>query len=83
MEPQKTHQEVSHAQPKLLLTRSDLKDMGINLSNSSLLRAEARGAFPKRLRISPATVCWDSSEVYAWLESRRAERATWHYASAK
>lgn len=70
-------------QSKVLLSRSDLKQLGITLSNSSLLRAEARGRFPRRLRLSPATVCWDRAEVCAWLESRRAERATWHYASAE
>ncbi|WP_246139547.1 helix-turn-helix transcriptional regulator [Phaeobacter marinintestinus] len=54
--------------------------MGIKLSNSSLLRAEARGAFPRRLRISAATVCWDRAEVNAWLQARKSERATWQYA---
>lgn len=68
------------AQAKVLLTRADLHGMGIKLSNSSLLRAESRGAFPRRLRISPATVCWDRAEVNAWLEARKSERATWHYA---
>jgi predicted DNA-binding transcriptional regulator AlpA len=83
--PQGTEQTHQRENPKskVLLSRSDLKDLGITLSNSSLLRAEARGSFPRRLRLSPATVCWDRAEVYAWLDSRRAERATWHYASAE
>jgi len=67
-------------QAKVLLTRADLHCMGIKLSNSSLLRAESRGAFPRRLRISPGTVCWDRAEVDSWLESKKSERATWHYA---
>lgn len=67
-------------QAKVLLTRADLHRMGIKLSNSSLLRAESRGAFPRRLRISPASVCWDRAEVDSWLESKRSERATWQYA---
>ena len=70
-------------QPTVLLSRSDLKNLGIKLSNSSLLRAEARGAFPRRLRLSPATVCWDRTEVAEWLECRKAERADWHYADAR
>ncbi len=65
---------------KVLLTRADLNRMGIGLSNSSLLRAEARGKFPRRLRISPATVCWDRAEIENWLEARKSERATWCYA---
>ncbi|WP_300012423.1 AlpA family transcriptional regulator [uncultured Roseobacter sp.] len=73
----------THPQPLVLLSRSDLKNLGITLSNSSLLRAEARGAFPRRLRPSPATVCWDRAEVAEWLERRKAERADWHYADAR
>lgn len=82
--PQGTEQTHQHENPKskVLLSRSDLRDLGITLSNSSLLRAEARGSFPRRLRLSPATVCWDSNEVAEWLESRKAERADWHYADA-
>lgn len=80
MEPKTTLQEDAHNEPKVLLTRSDLHSMGIKLSNASLLRAESRGAFPRRLRISPATVCWDRAEVNAWIEARKSERATWHYA---
>lgn len=74
--------KADHDQAKVLLTRADLQCMGIKLSNSSLLRAESRGAFPRRLRISPATVCWDRAEIESWLETKKSERATWHYADA-
>lgn len=80
MEPKTAPKEDNDNNLKVLLTRSDLHNMGIKLSNSSLLRAESRGAFPRRMRISPATVCWDRAEVSAWLEARKSERATWHYA---
>ena len=83
MEPKQNTGENTPNQPKVLLTRSDLQSMGVNLSNSSLLRAEARGAFPRRLRLSPAKVCWDRAEVAEWLERRKAERANWHYADAR
>ena len=79
-EPTPDDKNADSAQAKILLTRTDLRCMGIKLSNSSLLRAEARGAFPRRLRISAATVCWDRAEVNAWLEARKSERATWQYA---
>ncbi len=80
MEPKTTLQEDARNDPKVLLARSDLHRMGIKLSNSSLLRAESRGAFPRRLRISPATVCWDRAEIESWLQARKSERATWQYA---
>ena len=83
MEPKQSLRGDISKQPKVLLTRSDLQSMGVNLSNSSLLRAEARGAFPRRLRLSPAKVCWDRAEVDEWLERRKAERADWHYADAR
>lgn len=81
--PERKNAKEPHVQPTVLLSRSDLKSLGITLSNSSLLRAEARGAFPRRLRLTPAKVCWDSAEVAEWLERRKAERANWHYADAR
>lgn len=67
---------------KLLLSRADLRALGIWQSNSTLLRAEARGKFPRRIRLAGASVCWDHGEVMAWIEDRKAERAHWHYADA-
>ena len=41
---------------KILLTRSDLPRLGLNLSPSTLLRLEAAGQFPKRVRIGAHSV---------------------------
>lgn len=65
---------------RILLSRANLKTIGIRLSNSQLLRLEALGRFPRRIRISAATVCWDRAEIAEWLEARMTERAHWHYA---
>ena len=67
---------------KLLLSRADLKALGIWQSNSTLLRLEAVGRFPRRLRLAGASVCWDRAELMAWIEARKAERADFHYADA-
>lgn len=67
---------------KILLSRADLKALGIWQSNSTLLRLEADGRFPRRLRLASASVCWDRDELMAWIEARKAERAAWHYADA-
>ena len=72
----------SIAAHQLLLTRADLKSLGIRFSNATLLRLEAAKRFPRRLRLSGASVCWDHDEVMAWVEARKAERAGWHYADA-
>ena len=64
----------------LLVTRDDLKRMGITLSNTTLLRLEARGRFPRRVRIGGTTVAWLMSELSEWLAERAEERARTHYA---
>jgi predicted DNA-binding transcriptional regulator AlpA len=69
-------------QQKLLLSRADLRSLGIWQSNSTLLRAEARGKFPRRIRLAGVSVCWDRAEVIDWIDARKAERANWHYADA-
>lgn len=67
---------------KILLSRFDLKEMGIWQSNSTLLRLEQADRFPKRIRLSSSCVCWDREEIEMWIETRKAERADWHYADA-
>lgn len=68
---------------KVILTRADLKALGIWQSNTTLLRHELAGRFPKRLRIGGTAVCWDRAEISAWIDARRAERAHHHYADPK
>lgn len=65
---------------KRLATRADLKRMGITLSNTTLLRLEARGRFPRRVRIGGTSVAWLMSELNDWLSERAEERARTHYA---
>ncbi len=51
------------------------------LSDSSIDRQEAKGEFPRRVRIGANSIAWFEDEVIAWLESRerggvkRPERA--------
>lgn len=61
---------------KLLLAREDLPRLGLNLSPSTLLRLEAAGKFPKRIRIGAHSVAWLASEIYAHIEALAAERET-------
>lgn len=65
---------------KTLATRNDLKIMGINASNTTLLRWEARGRFPRRIRMAGTSVAWFLSEIEGWLADRAEERARTHYA---
>jgi len=58
-----------------LLTRNDLKRLGISLSNTQLIRLERDGRFPRRVYLTPARVVWLESEILEWIEARAAERA--------
>jgi prophage regulatory protein len=53
--------------------RIDLRRRGIKLANSTLLRLEAKGAFPARLRLGK-TVMWSSEEVDQHIEKMRHAR---------
>lgn len=65
---------------KALATRADLKRLGITVSNSTLLRWEQRGRFPRRIRMAGTSVAWLLSEIEDWLAERADERARTHYA---
>lgn len=69
--------------PKILFLRADLRRLGISVSNSTLLRWEAAGRFPRRIRMGGTSVAWLSSEIDAWIAERTEERARHHYADAK
>ena len=45
------------------------------LSRSTIYVRMASGAFPKPLPLGVRAVGWAESEITAWLESRKAERA--------
>ena len=68
---------------KLLLSRSDLKQLGVMVSNCSLLRWEAQGRFPRRIRMAGTTVAWASDEVLDWYRNRLNERTQHHYADTQ
>lgn len=59
---------------KILLTRQDLPRLGLNLSNSTMLRLEAAGQFPKRVRIGAHSVAWLASEIHEHIAKLAADR---------
>lgn len=46
-----------------LLSKRDLVRVGIHLSNSTLLRMEKNGSFPRRIRLSAYTPVWSAQEI--------------------
>jgi prophage regulatory protein len=65
---------------KVLLSRDDLQRLGIVKSNTTLLRWEMLGRFPRRLKPGGTSVCWLASEINSWLEDRAADRSKHVYA---
>lgn len=59
---------------RLLYSREHLPRLGINLSNSTMLRLEASGQFPKRIRIGAHSVAWLASEIHEHIAKLAAER---------
>lgn len=71
--------DISNGQ-KALASRADLKRLGIIVSNSTLLRWESRGRFPRRVRLAGTSVAWLLNELEQWLAERAEERSRTHYA---
>ena len=70
---------ISVSQTKLILGRKDLHELGLNVSNTTLLRWEALGRFPRRIRMGGTAVGWLAIEVAQWLKERDSERVGYHY----
>jgi prophage regulatory protein len=43
---------------------------------------EARGEFPKRVRLGPRAIGWIEEEIDKWIAERAAERAAEHEVTA-
>jgi len=44
------------------------------------LRLEAAKRFPRRIRISAASVCWPLDEILDWIKKKKEEREKYVYA---
>jgi predicted DNA-binding transcriptional regulator AlpA len=64
----------SSNQPLRLLSRDNLRALGIDYSNVHMLRLENDGKFPRRIYLSPARVAWVESEVLTHLARCLAAR---------
>jgi prophage regulatory protein len=76
MKPYEISNGVDHPRDsrRELMSRSDLRALGIRASNPTLLIWEEEGRFPKRLTLSPAKVAWLRHEVIAWIDAKAAAR---------
>ena len=56
-----------------LLTKKEVREK-VCYSPQHIARLEARGQFPKRVRLGANRVGWVEREVNAWIEDRISER---------
>jgi predicted DNA-binding transcriptional regulator AlpA len=69
-----------HDANPVILSRKDLAQLGIRVSNSSLLRWEQAGRFPRRIKMAGTSVAWLKSEVDAWFKTCAEDRKRHVYA---
>lgn len=69
-------------QPFLLDRDALMKRFGITVSNSTLLRWEQLGRFPRRVKLAGTRVAWLASEVIAFLAKCSADRSRTYYADS-
>lgn len=61
-------------QNPIFYDRLDLRRKGIKLSNSTMLRLEAAGRFPVRIRLGAHSVAWLALEIHEHIDRLAAER---------
>ena len=59
---------------KIVVEKSDLRELGLKYSNEHLRRMEAANQFPKRLNLTPAKTQWLLNEIVDWIDKKAADR---------
>jgi len=63
------------APPAALFIHANLISAHVVYSYPNILRLEAEGLFPARIRLGPRTSVWSADEVVAWMQSKIDARA--------
>ena len=59
---------------RLLVSKKELKSLGIPYSPQHIARLEKVGKFPKRIKLGGCRVAWCYQEVCDWIDQRIAQR---------
>lgn len=59
---------------RLLVSKKELKSLGIPYSFQHISRLEKAGQFPKRVQLRQCRVAWCYKEVCEWIDERIARR---------
>ncbi len=59
---------------RLLVSKKELKSLGIPYSSQHIARLEKAGKFPVRVQLGACRVAWCYDEIREWIEERIARR---------
>ena len=65
---------------RLLVSKKELKALGIPYSPQHIARLEKAGRFPQRIQLGQCRVAWSYKEVCEWIDERIACRDPAHQA---
>ena len=65
---------------RLLVSKKELKTLGIPYSPQHIARLEKAGQFPQRVKLGQCRVAWSYKEVCEWIDERIARRDPAHQA---
>lgn len=68
------------SQNPIFLSRQDLRDLGIRVSPSTLIRWQNANRFPKAVRLGGTSLAWRYDEIMKWCEERTEEAKHFTYA---
>jgi predicted DNA-binding transcriptional regulator AlpA len=61
---------------RLLVTKKDLKALGIPYSFAHIARLESKGLFPMWVKLGACRVAWQMHEIRNWIDGRVPARDT-------
>lgn len=73
-------QAAKNTDKAIFLTRSDLRDLGIHVSSSTLIRWQNAGKFPKVVHLGGTTCVWPRDLVLKWCEEQIKDSENFTYA---
>jgi prophage regulatory protein len=59
---------------RLLVSKKELRELGIPYSFAHIARLEAAGLFPKRVKLGACRVAWRYEKIVGWVQDREAGR---------
>lgn len=72
------HSGVTLKLERLLVSKKDLKALGVPYSAAHIARLEKEGKFPKRIQLGACRVAWRYKDICDWIDARAADATDKH-----